>query len=483
MPLFSFNPNMNIKKAIIIGTLLAIGATLTTCAITNYDRNNKISETHADVLETLQNTTWYFNERLNNLPLNEEQLRPQYNINFKANLDDTQYNTIKTQRTSVLETLQFYADQNTYTNAYNYTEQYWENEEYRIIKITNGTDVTNTNLINWFKNNAIKIETTTLKRTTWQLKETLEYIPAGYGKFTFSIHKNGYVYSGLELGYSSAVQTQRNTIRIAGEIIYQNGQYLAHSRQNRFFIIDDGQDVTNIKIIAWLTRNAIKYNTFDNLTNTKWVFDQTPYFNGAFNMQLEFTSNRKQFLNIKSGTPKTTILYTEYKGLNNPNEDIKVHESSMWINESYKTIIVSGGNSATSLDTQSRLISNATNQQFTPIPDSNNGYDIEDGNFTSLQNLILKILTLPFTFISQAFNVTLWPNTAWEFNISNFILAIIAIGAVLFIIKVFTSGFSVIGNYTYHRNQNRLTKSQIAKNKSETKLNKAKTDNEKKKQE
>lgn len=473
---------MNIKKAIIIGTLCAIGATLTTCAITNNNKNNKISATHADVLETLQNTTWYFNEKLTYLPLNEEQLKPQYNINFKANLDDTQYNTIQTQKTSVLETLQ-YKNTNGNENAYTYTDQEWYYEDLRIIKISNGNDVTNTTLINWFKNNAIKIETTTLKRTTWQLKETLEYIPAGFGKFTFTIYKNGYSYGSLELGYSSAVQTQRNTIRIAGEIIYQNGQYLAHSRQNRFIIIDDGQDVTNIKAIAWLTKNAIKYNTFDNLTNTKWVFDQTPYFGGTFNMQLEFTSSRKQFLNIKSGTPETTIIYTEYKGLNNPNEDLTVHESSMWIRESYKTIIVSGGNSATALTTQSRLISNATAQQFTPIPGGGNGYDIEDGNFTSLQDLILKILTLPFTFISQAFNITLWPNTAWEFNIGNFILAIIAIGAVLFIIKVFTSGFSVIGNYTFNRNQNRLTKSQIAKNKSETKLNKAKTETEKKKTE
>ena len=82
--------------------------------------------------------------------------------------------------------------------------------------------------------------------------------------------------------------------------------------------------------------------------------------------------------------------------------------------------------------------------------------------------MILNILTMPFTFISQAFDVTLWPGTQYQINIGNFIKAMIAISAILFIIRLFTSGFSIIGNYTGQANNNSLKRSQ-------TKLNKAKT--------
>lgn len=50
--------------------------------------------------------------------------------------------------------------------------------------------------------------------------------------------------------------------------------------------------------------------------------------------------------------------------------------------------------------------------------------------------LMLTILTLPFNFISQAFNLTLFQNTPYAVNIGNLIKGIIAIGFVLVIIKL-----------------------------------------------
>lgn len=477
MPLFSFNPIMNIKKAIIIGALCAIGATLTTCAIRHGINNKKISATNADVLETLENTTWYFNNNNLTKPFVYEGTKAiQYTINFTYTNNETQYTKLQlgTVQTQEYAIVRFGKENNTYTNAYG--NNAWINQEYRTITFTTGNAVNDINLISWVKQNAIKVELTTLRNTTWQLKETLETIPAGLGKFNFTMHCNGYSYGSLELGYSTAIQTQADTIHYAGTSIYENQVYTSHSRQHRFFIIENGTDIENKQIIAWLTRNAINYNTFASLTNTKWTLIQNPYFEGQMNLSLEFTSNKQTFLNIKTDTNNTYIDYTQYKGINKPTEDVRVYSNNMWSREAYKTIIVSGGNSAESLVTQSRLISNATGVEFTPIPTGATGYDIEDGNFASLQSLMLKILTMPFTFISQAFNITLWPNTAWEFNIGNFILAIIAISAVLFIIKVFTSGFSVIGNYNSSKNQNKLTKSQIETNKTRAELNKAKAE-------
>lgn len=99
------------------------------------------------------------------------------------------------------------------------------------------------------------------------------------------------------------------------------------------------------------------------------------------------------------------------------------------------------------------------------------GYNTAEGVASpiDIRGLMLNVLTMPFTFINQAFNITLWEGTPYAFNISTFIKTIIAIGTILFIIKVFTSGFSVIGNYTNNRTTRDLRKSQ-------TELNKAKTE-------
>lgn len=98
--------------------------------------------------------------------------------------------------------------------------------------------------------------------------------------------------------------------------------------------------------------------------------------------------------------------------------------------------------------------------------------DLTDGNFLSIRNMMLSVLTMPFTFINQAFNVTLWEGTAYAFNIGNFIKGVIAIASILFIIRLFTSGFSLIGNYAEdHRARNdthKLRQAQTQKAKAET---------------
>lgn len=62
--------------------------------------------------------------------------------------------------------------------------------------------------------------------------------------------------------------------------------------------------------------------------------------------------------------------------------------------------------------------------------------------------LMLQIISMPFTFISTAFNLTLFPGTPYQINIGNFILGILAILTILFIIKIFTGGLDIIGNIT-----------------------------------
>lgn len=67
----------------------------------------------------------------------------------------------------------------------------------------------------------------------------------------------------------------------------------------------------------------------------------------------------------------------------------------------------------------------------TPAPPPTN-YEIVD-----IGGLMFDILTMPFAFVSQAFNLTLFPNTAYSINVSSVFLAIFAALTFIFIIKKF----------------------------------------------
>ena len=56
-----------------------------------------------------------------------------------------------------------------------------------------------------------------------------------------------------------------------------------------------------------------------------------------------------------------------------------------------------------------------------------------------LPSLMFSILTMPFSFISQAFNLTLFPGTPYSINISNLFLAVIGVMIFVFVIKLFLS--------------------------------------------
>lgn len=61
----------------------------------------------------------------------------------------------------------------------------------------------------------------------------------------------------------------------------------------------------------------------------------------------------------------------------------------------------------------------------------NSDYEVID-----LPGFMFQILTMPFAFISQAFNLTLFPGTPYQINISNLLLAIIAFLVFIFIIRI-----------------------------------------------
>lgn len=486
---------MTIKKAIIIGALCAMSASLTAYAIKKgIDFKPKtttptIKAVYADEVETA-NGLWYFNNTLENKTPNGQTIdsltqNEIYNLNFTDETNTNNYTRLDFSTSKYL----FYRYNTNSIQAYVYSQNIWRNGK-QTIKITGGTDTTNPLLIQWLKNNATKL-TNSIENTSWKIKNEITATSA-YGNFSINFYSNGFKYNSLKIGYhANSIDTpsaKANALMFNNSYnVYDNGTW-EHQRQWSRITITDGTDVTNIKLISWLYQNAEQMKFISNPINTKWVFENVintiSISDNIYNIQ--FTTKRIQAFYMRVGRSTNTIDYALKTYNETTPYNVENVYNSYWLNTNYQTIIITGTNeSIPNAVTDMYLIisflqSNANGTSYTPIPTGNNDYDIENGNFTSIQSLMLRILTMPFTFIVQAFNVTLWPNTAWEFNIGNFILAIIAISAVLFIIKVFTSGFSVIGNYTNHRNQNKLTKSQIETNKTSAELNRAKTEKVKK---
>lgn len=80
---------------------------------------------------------------------------------------------------------------------------------------------------------------------------------------------------------------------------------------------------------------------------------------------------------------------------------------------------------------------------FAYIEDTNlphiSGYmipPISDYEVIDIPSIMFNILTMPFAFISTAFNLTLFPGTPYQLNLSNLFLTIIAIMIFVFIIRI-----------------------------------------------
>lgn len=75
-------------------------------------------------------------------------------------------------------------------------------------------------------------------------------------------------------------------------------------------------------------------------------------------------------------------------------------------------------------------VSNITFTGTNIIPEGT--YEVID-----LPGLMWEIVTMPFAFVSQAFNLTLFPGTPYQLNISNLFLSIIAIFVFVWLISLF----------------------------------------------
>lgn len=85
--------------------------------------------------------------------------------------------------------------------------------------------------------------------------------------------------------------------------------------------------------------------------------------------------------------------------------------------------------------------------------------------FIDIPGMMFTILTMPFSFISQAFDVTLFPGTAYQVNISNMFLGFIAIAILLWVLKLIMGNADLSGWIADQKQNAREAKLQDRKHK------------------
>ena len=202
--------------------------------------------------------------------------------------------------------------------------------KFKTIIITGGTDATNADLISWLKANATQILPASFKH--YYKNTTL--IGTGTYKFRPYTAKEPVVIGNLLTTSSDEILQD------------SNGNYLEFTLQ-----LSTPQNVTadGTTVSRGAVENATSYEIFadgtslgivegaatDELAGT-WVFNDNPDLSGsgAINVNVNFTSNERDFTNmsiIKGSGPSGAIQYDE----------LEVCSSMIgWNNEAYKTITI-----------------------------------------------------------------------------------------------------------------------------------------------
>ncbi len=122
------------------------------------------------------------------------------------------------------------------------------------INFTGGDDVTNADLISWLETYGIQLKVTDLTDTTWNVPAGWE-AEAGYGAFsitgTLNVYHNSSEFIVMGIGYNSGSDTDAEHIV---SVVGGYGAAIYDPTQTLIFTFTGGTDVTNHKLIAWLSQ-------------------------------------------------------------------------------------------------------------------------------------------------------------------------------------------------------------------------------------
>lgn len=249
-----------------------------------------------------------------------------------------------------------------------------------------------------------------IKETTYT--QTIQYIniPAGINRL-----RNYYDYENIRYETSAIIITEITTYSgitnntIDYEISLLNNNYISQ------------YPLINIDLIQYKTNNDL--SEYINQTNYSILNNQLAIFT-------DITNN---------------YSYTQTKNLNDYEIDEKINiTTSIQLNNIWKTYMITYVKWAD--DTFNDLTTSSANHNDLFTMDNaeifgsiytGGGYEYVD-----IPNLMFTILTLPFSFITQAFNITLFPNTPYSINIGNLFLSIVAIILLMWILQKIIGFFS-----------------------------------------
>jgi len=284
-----------------------------------------------------------------------------------------------------------------------------------------------------------------VSNTQWVFNDTLTPITTQIYTEQYTLNfksNNENIYTRLVL----VIDTENNYVmqlayfenNVATQV-YQNGTWLQNWA--KLINIYDAENVDN-EFIDWLNVNStFKQKIPDDLYNTYWKLNKSLDFSAisTSTYNIIFSNANKNYQSIEINKTHQIVTY-----IDEDNNSIIVYNGG-WNATNYRYPLITDGFNLDNQTLINWLIINGTWEAYIP--------QTVIVQPLALDDLMLKILTMPFSFINTAFNVTLWPNTPYAFNFRTFVLGIIAVLALLFIIRLFTSGFSVVGKYTGNVNR------------------------------
>lgn len=202
------------------------------------------------------------------------------------------------------------------------------------------------------------------------------------------------------------------------------------------------QTQTNTVNLTELSRLGTIWLSYNNI----WRCHYDVYYQYALAQTTGWNTTRnniEDYLNGNSNnwiTTYTGMIHTNAQTGQNAYDDIyedTYSYSQSNVNTTYLifTILVEGnsveGENVTFTAPQDDFIKAIKiNFDYTYIIDNTTTYEVVD-----IPGLLFNILVMPFAFISQAFNFTVFPGTPYQLNISHIVMALIVAGILIFIIK------------------------------------------------
>lgn len=231
----------------------------------------------------------------------------------------------------------------------------------------------------------------------------------------------------------------------------QNNNWFSYANYMLIKVEFEGQHYiqsTMADVVNEILKLAIPNTTNIQIQNKLYISNQAPLWDRFFSLGSNHTTN------TIFGTSKEINYMTQGEGKPNDLTEINIGTQEINSNNQVGDHLVCLENNETNYTKQQQkpyylLWTTTSNSYGNSDVDQ---YEIQalrienlfwriaentiiEVEMVDIPGLCFDILTMPFSFISQAFNLTLFPGTAYQINISNLFLSIIGILIFVFIIK------------------------------------------------